>query len=101
MTTIYKYSYTEGCKEFTLTMPAEATILSTHLDANDDLCFWALVDTSLPLVERTFYCVGTGWDLEELNEMKENSIINFIGTVKKGQYIWHLFEFINDEESEN
>ena len=85
MTTIYKYSYSEGCGEFTLMMPAEAVILSTHLDANDNLCFWALVDTSLPLVGRTFYCVGTGWDLEEIDG-------KFIGTVKKGPFIWHLFE---------
>lgn len=88
MNTIWKYKVLplDGPQRYD--MPEGAQIISAGLDPQEDMCFWALVDSSAPLEERTIWCVGTGWPLDEL-EMPD---ARFIGTIRHDPYMWHIFE---------
>ena len=92
MITIWKYKILplDGPQRYD--MPRGAHVISTALDPQRDICFWALVDTNAPLEERTMWCVGTGWPLEDIG-MYEGE---FIGTVVKEPYVWHLFTTDNE-----
>ena len=64
--------------------------LSAGYDSSGDICVWAIVDPKAGIDERVEYDIlqiGTGWDFsqDELDNME------FIGTVKEGPYMWHIF----------
>lgn len=64
--------------------------LSAGYDPSGNICVWAIVDPEAKIDERVEYDIlqiGTGWDFnqDELDNME------FIGTVKEGSYIWHIF----------
>ena len=64
--------------------------LSAGYDKSGDICVWAIVDPEAGVDERVEYDIlqiGTGWDFsqDKLDNME------FIGTVKEGPYIWHIF----------
>lgn len=64
--------------------------LSVGYDPSGDICVWAIVDPEAETDERIEYDIlqiGTGWDFsqDELDSME------FIGTVKEGAYMWHVF----------
>ena len=64
--------------------------LSTGYDSSGDICVWAIVDPEAEIDERVEYDIlqiGTGWNFNQ-NELDN---IEFIGTVKEGPYIWHIF----------
>ena len=64
--------------------------LSTGYDPSGDICVWAIVDPEAEIDERVEYDIlqiGTGWDFNQ-NELDN---MEFIGTVKEGPYIWHIF----------
>lgn len=64
--------------------------LSAGYDSSGDICVWAIVDSEAEINERVEYDIlqiGTGWDFSQ-NELDN---MEFIGTVKEGPYIWHIF----------
>ena len=73
--------------------------LSAGYDPSGDICVWAIVDPEAEIDEKTEYDIlqiGTGWDFsqDELDSME------FIGTVKEGPYIWHIFVNQSDKFKE-
>jgi len=84
---VHKYPV-EAEREFVVTMPVGAQILSVHA-AGDDASMWALVDprATVAKVERTFRVLSTGETVRDAHEL------TFIGTffVKRG-LVFHLFE---------
>lgn len=64
--------------------------LSAGYDSSKNICVWAIVDPEAETNEKVEYDIlqiGTGWDFsqDELDNME------FIGTVKEGSYMWHIF----------
>ena len=61
--------------------------LSAGSDPSGNICVWAIVDPEAGIDERVEYNIlqiGTGWDFDQDN-------MEFIGTVKEGPYMWHIF----------
>ncbi len=85
MKTIYKYELTDRTTT-PVQIPRDFEILSIGLDPQDIVCVWVLVDTLTPTQEGTFLTFGTGWELPD--DIKSKT---FIGTVKTGMFIWHIF----------
>ena len=64
--------------------------LSVGYDPSGDICVWAIVDPEAGIDEKIEYDIlqiGTGWDFNQ-NELDN---MEFIGTVKEGPYMWHIF----------
>ena len=64
--------------------------LSASYDSSGDICAWAIVDPEAGIDEKVEYDIlqiGTGWDFSQ-NELDN---MEFIGTVKEGFYMWHIF----------
>ena len=87
MRSIWKFGLTGGNTQI-----KEKVIkwLSADYDPSGDICVWAIVDPEAGIDERVEYNIlqiGTGWDFsqDELDNME------FIGTVKGGPYMWHIF----------
>lgn len=87
MVTIYKYpiALTE---KIVVDMPKWSQILSFQVQG-DTPCLWALIETDNSLVQRQFYVVGTGQNLDALPITR---LTQYIGTVQQGGFVWHLFE---------
>lgn len=72
-------------------MPTVRQDLTLQLQ-NDNICLWSLVDPdSVPEI-RVFQVVGTGWELP--NEVGD---VNYIGTVQKNRFVWHVFEIARED----
>lgn len=77
-------------------MPPHSVILSAGTDVDGKTCFWALIDKDIAANEYRpyyFWCVGTGWDIADMDEYVE-----YVGNVKDGPYIWHIFYKGDDHE---
>ena len=64
--------------------------LSAGSDPSGNICVWAIVDPETEIDKRVEYDIlqiGTGWDFSQ-NEFDN---MEFIGTVKEGPYMWHIF----------
>ena len=64
--------------------------LSVDYDPSGNICVWAIVDPEAGIDEKVEYDIlqiGTGWDFNQ-NELDN---MEFIGTVKEGFYMWHIF----------
>ena len=64
--------------------------LSAGYDPSGDIYVWAIVEKKAKIDERVEYDIlqiGTGWDFSQ-NELDN---MEFIGTVKEGPYMWHIF----------
>ena len=64
--------------------------LSAGSDPSGNICVWAIVDPEAGIDEKIEYDIlqiGTGWDFDQ-NELDN---MEFIGTVKEGPYMWHIF----------
>ena len=64
--------------------------LSVDYDPSGNICVWAIVDPEAGIDEKVEYDIlqiGTGWDFSQ-NELDN---MEFIGTVKEGFYMWHIF----------
>ena len=89
---VYKYSLTgEDC---IIKMNEGAHVLHLGLQQHpmgDDLCIWACVDPTKPLVPRRFVTRGTGQKFST-----PLLGVTHIGTVQQekngGEYVWHVFE---------
>lgn len=83
MITIYKYQIQSD--EQKITMPAGASILCFQLQ-NTVPTIWAMVDIEQPVEVRSFRIYGTGWEMDELMNLR------YIGTIQSESLVWHLFE---------
>ena len=88
MKTIWKFTIKHLDAEIVLRMSNGAEILTVQVQHNQ-ICIWAIVDPSAPLVQRYFYITGTGHPLRE-NITK----YKYIGTfqLNNGALVLHLFE---------
>lgn len=67
-------------------MPAPAAIIDTAFDADGNLCVWAEVRPSEPLVTRRLAVVGTGHDIPDNGA--------HVGSVIDGMFVWHIYEVV-------
>ena len=89
MLTIWKYPIDPSFEKIELAIPGGGPAISAGLDARGDVCVWAMVDDDLEEEIVKIYCVGTGWPLDRI--MEDVEALKFIGTVKEGFYMWHIF----------
>jgi hypothetical protein len=83
---IYKYSVTPMINIQEITLPKHSAPLSI-IEQDDDLVMYCHVDPEEDAQAVFRYAVvGTGWELPY-----ECNCRNFIGTVKQGYFVWHLF----------
>lgn len=94
MITIYKYPVSPSNEPNVIQMPQGASIISCGVDGFGGRSIWAFVDTDKPTEKRKIWCVGTGWNLED---MLNNTCISYLGTIKDNYYIWHIFEEVDEE----
>lgn len=91
MLTIYKYVIEPSLEAIDLTIPGGGPVISAGIDPSGNVCVWAMVDTDKPDEKVRIICVGTGWPLDAaMNAARD--WLNFIGTVKTGIYMWHVFQ---------
>ena len=96
MKSVYKFYINPEAYVQTYLMPPHSIILNAGLDAQNKTCFWALVDKDIPADDYRpyyFWCVGTGWDLSDMDEY-----VDYVGSVKEGSYMWHIFYKGDDHE---
>ena len=91
MYTVWKYEIEPDILNQVYKMPCGAVIISAGLDGFGKLCFWAQVNTEAPLEEHLVACIGTGWSLDLVLSDRNNKT-DFVGTVVKGEYVWHIFD---------
>lgn len=84
MRVVYKYAIIQPVTR--VTMPASSRVVSFR-EQNGLYFIWALVDTDLPLTERTFAVYDTGDEIKHEN-------IRHIGTLVHNNLIRHLFEHL-------
>lgn len=89
MLTVYKYPINPSDEKIELKIPGGGNVLSAGLDPVNRLCVWALVDLDEEERATNIYCVGTGWPIDWI--MEEEDALNFVGSVKDGPYMWHVF----------
>lgn len=89
MKTIYKYPVLGrfAAEKRNIEFSAGARLLSAGWDPQGDLNIWATFDSEREKVERTIYCIGTGWDIENILPADAT----FLDTVKESSFIWHIF----------
>lgn len=68
-------------------MPDGAQVLSVQ-EQHGELCMWALVDTSKPMVKRKFLTFGTG------HILPDGKRLEFVGTalLESGAFVLNVFE---------
>jgi hypothetical protein len=81
------YAGMSACQEIEIN--AEAEILSAGKDLNGDICVWAMIEDTNPMVSKNIYCIGTGWPLDIIFTNEET--VKFIDTIKEAPYMWHIF----------
>ena len=89
MLTIYKYSVHPSAQVQEIESYEGAIPLSCGLDANGHLSIWVLVETEAPAAPLKFYCVGTGWPLNEI--LVDNANVDYVGRIVHLSYVWHVF----------
>jgi len=85
MRTIWKYSLPEiiDLGSAMVEMPRGARVVHIGMQSGH-VTLWAIVDTGADEdVSRSFTCYGTGQQIGRGD---------YIGTVRDGPYIWHIFE---------
>lgn len=85
MKTIFKYPLTTIT---TLDLPRESQVVSFQIQDRTPT-IWVLQETNNEKISRTFFIVGTGWEITQEN-------FEYIGTAQDGYFVWHLFEQLYD-----
>lgn len=84
MYTIYKYPLALTDKQV-VEMQYPANILSV-IEQSGEIVVYAIADRETSLTkEIAFYIAGTGSNIDDF------FAFNFLGTVKVGQFVWHVF----------
>ena len=91
MKTVWKWQFDLMTVTATFKMPAGASIVNIEYEkfssVEGRISIWATIETTeAELVERTFTLYGTG------HKVEENTV--YVGTVRVGQFVFHLFEEI-------
>lgn len=95
MMTIYKFPINPDFKAITISMPMDAQILHVGVDNKNQICMWALVETAVDYEERKFYCMGTGWNYDDI--WYDADLTNYIGTaITEEKEVYHIFEDLED-----
>lgn len=89
MITIYKYPIQPSAEKIELKIPGGGPVISAGLDPTGQTCVWAMANTEKENKPVNVYCVGTGWPLNWITA--EVDRLEFIGTLKEGPYMWHVF----------
>jgi hypothetical protein len=80
---IYKYLMPRLGEELELLVPSKMHVCDFHVQGNDAF-MWAVVDTTSPLVKRKIIAIGTGWPIENPDDMQ------FLKTVHwPDGCVWH------------
>ena len=91
MKTIYKYPIApfHGIQEIKL--PMGSVMLSVIEQNGEIMLYCSIANPEAGKVTYRYMVVGTGWELD----VKQDDFPDFIGTVKCGSFVWHVFE-VND-----
>ena len=89
MNSIWKFEIDPNAGLQQVEMPKGSQIMSVGVK-NGVVCIWAAVDTTATDDERLIEVLATG---ECFSKEIHRS---YIGTVKQGAYIWHVFERTED-----
>lgn len=93
--TIWKYTLVGGGKErleddgreFYVDMPDGAEVLSVAFEGGyKQLVLWVLCDKDAAKVTRRFVVYGTGFEIDA------TGLGRFLGALREGQFVWHVFE---------
>lgn len=86
---VYKYRIPESSlgRRWTLHMPPGRILLAAARPEGSVL--WAEVDADEPLIDRTFFVVGTGQVIDGADEA------HYLTTWFDGPYVWHLYEDVS------
>lgn len=91
MQTIYKYLIDPSPCVQEIEMYYGAKVLSVGVDGNDNLAMWVEVNTDFSKETHKFFCVGTGWNLDDIFDHFKS--IKFHGTiVEDNGLVWHIYE---------
>ena len=94
MQIIWKYAIPTNKSTFSLEIPFDSQILTMDFQ-NEKPFLWILVETKKIKIMRSFFLVGTGWDVDEQRYGIEGETkIVHIKTWQVGRLVWHLFEEI-------
>ena len=92
MRTVHKYGLLRSVRpvmEQVIPMPQLAEILTVEIvDAayGPQINLYALVDTEMPMEEKTFHIIGTG------EELPQNvGSVSYIGTISRNHQVFHVF----------
>lgn len=93
MKRIYKY-HINFDRHQVLPLPQDAQFL--HIDyQNNSLCLWFMIDSTKPTTLIKLEVIGTGWEIPDLPPLNNQPVIRkHLGTVLQGQFVWHIFEWI-------
>jgi hypothetical protein len=80
--TIWKYELSTGLT--TIALPAANELRHVDSDPSGLPSLWFEVNTTAPMVNRTFLVVGTGHDIP--------TEVRFVGSLKAGPFMWHVYE---------
>lgn len=86
MKKIFKYSIPSKTTSI-ISMPRSARVLKVDVQFNE-LFIWAIVEIDNPIIEREFYLVGTGDQLD----ITEPFVYHGTFIIDNGASVWHLFE---------
>lgn len=88
------YKYPLELKELQiLDMYEQSEIIGVQIQDNE-IVMWALVDNEKDMIECAIKLYGTGHTIRDnINDL------SFIGTVQLNSYVWHLFLFSEEEDS--
>lgn len=86
MRSIYKYEITEQGMPISAPITNFLSVQTQH----DKICVWAEVDTEMEDRHFLFTIIGTGWELDKINNFDKAM---YLGTVQylDGEYIWHIY----------
>lgn len=91
MLTVWKHKINPSTEVIELEVPGGGPILSAGLDPMGVPCVWSMVNDEEEIEIVKVYCIGTGWPLDTIMSEEANGL-NFIGTIKDGIYMWHIFQ---------
>jgi len=90
MKVIWKYPLVVADVQ-TLLLPEDAQPLAVQ-EQHGDLCLWAHVDPTKPLVDQQIRMYGTGHLIPDGLDQEEYHI----GTVQHYELVWHVFWVVDD-----
>lgn len=83
---VFKYALPMNGSILELDLPDQCAICDVN-QQDGGIYLWALIDTHAPLVKRKFVIYGTGWQIQDVENLF------FLKTVfMPNGLVWHVFE---------